>query len=99
MMNDIPRALFEVGEIAILCSARNPHLNGEVKILDRDFDTKNIVGSEEFRSGWHYALTIESPNNAKWWAESALRKRPKPGDSFDKLMGDLKRPVNAGKIA
>lgn len=42
---------------------------------------------------WTYYLDISQDNNNDPWAECILRKKYKPGDSFDKIIRDIKTPT------
>lgn len=88
-MEDIPRALFEVGEIAIL---QTIHFNGECTILSRSRQ-ELISGAKH----WFYVTTLNFPGDSKTsWIEYSLRKKHKPGDSYDQLIANLKNPSYVG---
>jgi len=89
-MSDIPRALFSVGEEVIVLGWSSGR-RYEGTITEAEFlrlwtpcNSRRILCNT-----WRYKFAECS----EWLApESSLRKKHKPGDSFDKLMSDLKNP-------
>lgn len=96
-MSDIPRALFSVGEKVLIIAAISKNIyEGTVKsciFLSKwtPPNTGNI-----YLNIWVYKFH----EDIEWQcAESQLRKKYKPGDSFDQLIADLKNPSHvAGPV-
>jgi len=91
---------FKVGEEAILKSDNQPEKNGDCTIIfpvapGDDYKCPHcgesgrlILGARQ-RAG--YFLNIPSGNNCcAPWGQKSLRKKHKPGESFDSLMSSLK---------
>lgn len=84
-MNNVPRALFSVGEEVIVCwldSKPTIHVISEI----------NLDG--KFGYGYHFCNTRFYKNRSCWWAcENIIRKKPTPStDSFQQIMADLTNP-------
>ncbi|MGI4991006.1 hypothetical protein ACRXCV_00110 (plasmid) [Halobacteriovorax sp. GFR7] len=83
---------FSLGERVRLVSQDYPEKNGIYYIdgmtqwWNQEDNTRTVI--------WAYTLAgVESHNFNNLWNETALRKLPPKGKSFDEIMGDLKLPV------
>ncbi len=88
------KPLFCVGEQVVLQSVACPHLSGDCIVREVRGPKKFadlITG--EMRFGFGYDLNISHPSGVLW-AEAALKKKHKPGDSFDSIMDSFKQPIN-----
>jgi hypothetical protein len=88
---------FNIGEEVVLQSDTYPELNGECTVLsvsDKVHFGYWCHGSWKNSSPCHsYTTSIKSPYDG-WWAEIALKKKPKPSkDSFSQMMDKLKLGV------
>ena len=82
---------FEAGEEIILDSPNNPHLNGDCVVVEVSTRRSFSASEGKYYNGRpHYKLTIQHPT-AAWWSQSSLRKKHKPGDSFESLMTSLNK--------
>ncbi len=97
MNNDIPQPKFSIGEQVILQSKAYPECNGEATVLDilptvGAVDRKGVL---TVQGGYSYKLTIETPEQYRYWHELALRKKHDGSEfTFDQLMSTLKQPCN-----
>ncbi len=91
-MNEAPRNLFEVGEEVLILSLVSSPGNFLIRtIIDHEYSDvpkKSSNCSFIYDPGWLYKM-----DTGRWGHEKQLRKLHKPGDAFDKLMADLKRPI------
>ncbi len=90
-MNEIPRALFEVGEEALVVSRRiNPGSILDCIVFRREYclTESRHFGGHISPPGWMYWIN----GGANCNHESTLRKKHKPGSSFSQLMADLTNP-------
>lgn len=85
------KALFEVGEVAILVSVMHPESNGDVTITECELAPVGAISDVDHTPyvGYRYRLNGEKA----WWAESILRKKHKPSDlSFSSVMEEITQP-------
>ena len=87
----IPEPKFAVGECVMVRSADWPSYNTDnALVLHRDYVTTTNEISGEIKTGWYYVVDI--PIRADYLCESALRKRPEPGQDWESLRDSLKLP-------
>ena len=104
------KSYFEVDEEVILCSKNQPGLNGQATVLGvyetnilavefcRNKNPRALFDPSSQPHEVSYELTIpciSKKGNVVLWAESALRKKHKPGKSFTEIMESLDSPVKS----
>ena len=97
---------FAVGEVVILQSAKQPHLNGEYTVVAIPRDGTEYMGYRCVFPGTTHAYDIGlrldavKPSKPTLARECVLRKKHLPGDlSYRQLIKALDQPVRRGDFA
>ena len=97
---------FSVGEVVILQSDKQPHLNGEYTVVAIPRDGTEYMGGRCVFIGTTHAYDIGlrmdagKPAKPKLVTECVLRKKNFPGEmSYHQLIKSLDQPVKRGDFA
>jgi hypothetical protein len=96
---------FSVGEVVILQSAKQPHLNGEYTVVAIPRDGTEYMGYRCALGGayaYDVGLRLEAgkPGKPTLARECVLRKKHLPGElSYHQLIKSLDQPVKRGDFA